>query len=97
MTTISELRKRVWHLANKSIDALNNLNEIIFKGASASVKPQKIDNESEDLKNINLQYIEDGINTFHKYISEVNLKSDYLSYLQNKHQECLDALKVILK
>ncbi|MES2613877.1 MAG: hypothetical protein V4591_00515 [Bdellovibrionota bacterium] len=93
--TIVDLRHRAWSLANKSIDALNSLNEVIFE--SSPNKPAKIENKPEDLSNISLQYIQDGIDIFNRQLSEINQKKDYLVSIQNKNKECLDALTQIME
>jgi hypothetical protein len=93
--TIADLRHRAWNLANRSIDTLNNLNEVIFDGSSN--KPEKIENRAEDLSNINLQYIQDGIDIFNRQLAEINQKKDYLVSIQDKNKECLDALTQILE
>jgi hypothetical protein len=88
--TIVDLRHRASSLANRSIDALNSLNEVIYDGLSN--KPEKINNILEDTSNISLQYIQYGIDVFNSYIQEINNKNEYLSLLTNKNKECMDAI-----
>ena len=55
MSTIPDLRKRAWSLANSSINLINSLNEIIYEGSEK--KPPTVDIKPEDTSSISLQYI----------------------------------------
>ena len=74
--SIENLRHRAWILANLSIDTLNKLNDIIYENSES--KPVKIENNPEDLTNISLQYIQNGIEIF--IINNYILASTSLSY-----------------
>jgi hypothetical protein len=93
--TIPNLRKRAYILANNSIDAINSLNDVIYEGSPN--KPGKLENKPEDLNNISLKYIQDGIDIYNIHIEEIKQKKDYLVSLQNKSQECMDVLKQIME
>jgi hypothetical protein len=93
-TSISNLRYRAWQLANKAIDTINNLNDIIYEGSPN--KPPKIPNKTEDTSNINLQYIQDGIDLFKSYLYEINHKKNYLNSLHGKNNECKNALTQLI-
>lgn len=92
--TISNLRYRAWILANTAINTVNSLNDIIYEGASN--KPAKIDNKPEDTTNINLQYIQDGIDVCNSYTTEITSKKNYLVSIQNKNNECMAALSQLI-
>ncbi len=91
--TIADLRHRAWILANKAIDTVNNINEVIYEGLTN--KPARIENKPEDTTNIKLQYIQDGIDVYNSYLSEIGIKNDYFLMLQNKNKECMDDLSII--
>lgn len=95
MTSIPELRRRAWMSANKSIDTLNSLNEIIFDGSPN--KPLKIENKPENKNKISLKYIQEGIDVFNCYLNEIRQKKDYLVAIKKKHQECVSALSKITR
>lgn len=95
VATIADLRKRAWSLTNKSIDALNDLNACIYEHTLNI--PVKIENITEDINNISLEYIQDGLDFYNNYIPEINNKMTYLISIQNKHQECVLALKQIME
>ena len=90
MSTIPDLRKRAWSIANSSINLLNNLNDIIFEDSSK--KPAKIEFKPEDTSVISLQYIQDGIDIYNVNKNEISQKTSYLQSLIDKNQECKSAL-----
>ena len=90
MSTIPDLRKRAWSIANSSINLLNNLNAIIFEDSAN--KPSTIDIKPEDTSIISLQYIQDGIDIYNVYNNEISQKTTYLQSLIDKNQECKSAL-----
>ena len=92
--TISNLRYRAWQLANKAIDTINNLNDVIFENSPN--KPPRVGNKQEDTNNINLQYIQDGVDLFNSYLYEINHKRNYLISLHEKNNECKNALTQLI-
>ena len=88
------LRYRAWILANKAIDTVNGLNDVIYEGASN--KPARIDNKPEDQTNINLQYIQDGINVCNNYATDITAKKNYLISIRDKNSECMAALSQLI-
>ena len=94
MTTIPDLRRRSWFQANRSIDALNDLNAIIFEG-SANLPP-KIEKIPEDMDNISLDYVQKAIDIFNTYSDEIKKKTEYLVSLQSKSNECMNALTQLI-
>lgn len=92
--SIADLRHRSWSLANTSIDILNLLNDVIYENSPN--KPVKINNKPEDMTNISLQYIQDGMEIFSSHLFEIKSKRDYLISIQNKHQECKTALSQLM-
>jgi hypothetical protein len=92
--TIPALRRRAWFQANRAIDALNELNAIIFEGSEKM--PPKIEKIAEDMDNISLDYIQKAIDIFNSYSDEIKNKTEYLLSLQSKNNECMDALTQLI-
>lgn len=87
MSTIPDLRRRAYILANKSINNLNSLNNLIFTDNA----PTPIENIEEDISNISLDYIQKGIDVVNQYLPDISVKFSFVNKISLKHQECLDA------
>lgn len=87
MSTIPDLRRRAYILANKSINNLNSLNNLIFTDNA----PTPIENIEEDISNISLDYIQKGIDVVNQYLPDISVKFSFVNKVSLKHKECLDA------
>lgn len=87
MSTIPDLRRRAYILANNSINDLNSLNGLIFTENT----PTPIQNVEEDTSNISLDYIQKGIDIANQYLPDIYVKFSFVNQISLKHQECLDA------
>ena len=89
--TIPDLRHRSWAAAINAVDALNSLNAIIFEGEPYTPIHVPI----EELDNLKIEYIQQGIDTYNQYTSEIQQKTTYLNMLKAKNDECVNAVNAL--
>ena len=89
--TIPDLRHRAWAQAINAVDALNSLNAIIFEGETIT----PIHRPEENVDNFFVDYIQEGIDKYNQYTSEIQQKTTYLNMLKAKNDECINAVNAL--
>ncbi len=85
-TSVQELRKRAWDLANNSIRSINKINEILYEGMKK--KPEVLKNiDNEEIDNFKVEYVKKLLDITTTNYENLKSRTKMIDYIFNKHNE----------